>query len=162
MLCAPDRVAYRVPRDDEEALSRVVNKYAVGKKQRTQLKKNLKQLLGWTEVGNDRDGRRETENFQLSTDIVCLQHTVSKEIVPLVGKPAHIWQNFVQPLQAMKERTMKDLLKPSGTGQPGGWRKRSPPDWWHLLPDGTSLVGLGEQPAVQVMSCHTPPRPANK
>ena len=54
MLCAPDSVVYPVPRDDEETLSRVVEKYEVRTKQATELKKNLRQLLGWREVGADR------------------------------------------------------------------------------------------------------------
>ena len=52
---------------------------------RAAVAKNLRQLLEWVDVGNDRDGRKETANFQLLKDICCLQHNYTRELVPVVS-----------------------------------------------------------------------------
>ena len=108
--------------------------------------------LGWMDVGNDRDGRDETANFQLLNKIWCLKHDVSGEIVAVVGKLSHIWKTVVDPHREMRftENAMKKLLNGS-VPHKMGWRRGRVPAEWHQLSDGTSLVGLREQiTAVQV------------
>ena len=96
-LVAPDRVIHAIAFYDEVALKRVVERYESNRKKQVELAKNLRQLLGWTNVGDDRDGCDETANFQLLTNIWCLQHDVSRDIVAVVGKYPHVWKTVVQP-----------------------------------------------------------------
>ena len=154
LLVAPDRVLYVIVLGDEVALKRVVERYESNPKKHYVLAGNLRQLLGWTMVGHDRDAREETANFQLLTKIWCLQHDVSHEIVAVVGKYPHVWKTVVQPHPAMSftETSMKKLLNGSKP-HVMGWRRIPAPISWIQLADGTSLVGLGEQPAVVQLHC---------
>ena len=64
LLVAPDRVIHVIALYDEAALKRIVGRYESNKKKQLELAYNLRQLLGWTNVGHDRDARHETANFQ--------------------------------------------------------------------------------------------------
>ena len=63
---------------------------------------HMRQLLQWNAVGNgsgdanDRKERLECMNFQLLKNISWLQRDGGTELVPVVGKPAHIWSTVVQ------------------------------------------------------------------
>ena len=159
MLAAPDRVVYRIAHGDEEAVKRIAAKYAPCERERAQLASNLRQLLGWTDVGDDRDDRKMASNFKMLVNVWCLQHDKTHEIVVCVGGYDHIFETVVQPHPGMNfaRSTLKDVLNgkmTSGVGRKGNkWVRRAVPAAWFRLPDGTSLVGLGENPtAAQVNS----------
>ena len=96
-LVSPDRKLYLV--DNEEDLKAVGKLYGLTSKQLG----NVRQLLSWTVVGNhsgdhnDRTERKEAENFQILSRVRGLKHDASSELVPVVGKPPHIFDNVVTP-----------------------------------------------------------------
>ena len=157
-LVAPDRVVYVIATYDEEALRRIVLRYEPNQRRQAELAKNLRQLLDWTDVGLDRDGRDETANFQLLSKIWCLQHDVSREIVAVVGKYSHIWKTVVDPHPEMlfSNTSMKKLINGS-VPHKMGWRRRRAPAAWMQLADGTSLAGLGEHPTPPTATPNAPP-----
>ena len=94
-LVSPDRKLYLV--DNEHDLKAVGKLYGLTSPQI----RNVRQLLGWTGVGNhsgdrnDRTERKEAENFQLLSQIHWLKRDDASELVPVVGKPPHIWKSAV-------------------------------------------------------------------
>ena len=119
-LVSPERVLHLVRYEVEEDLQAVVPK---GVLKRWKLVANLRQLLGWTEVGNskgddnDRNDRKEAGNWQLLEEHVrWLQHDEESAMVPVVGKNLHVFSTVVVPhpkmgfnarkLQNLRRQTM--------------------------------------------------------
>ena len=116
---------------------------------------NLRQLLGWSGVGNstgdknDRTDRKDASNWQHLTDIRWLQQDGKAELVPVVGKYPHIYKTVVQPHpdMAFDQGQLKNLLLGRIKRTPDGWRRalRPPSQIWSL-DSGTSLVNLTPMP----------------
>ena len=143
-LVSPDRKVFLVA--EEEDLK------AVGKLYNLTPKKlgNVRQLLGWTTVGNgrgdrnDRRERKEGENFMLFENVAWLKHDHGTEYVPLVGKLVHMFDSVVTPRSDMhigSKESLGNLLR-GAKMQIGGWRKVPPPQQVFPLRHGSSLVGL--------------------
>ena len=96
-LVSPQRTLHIVA--DKESLTKLVDGRGLEKKKAKELKGNLAQLCGWNDVGADRDGRGETNNWQLLDGIRWLQRDGCDEVVPLVGKYDHIAQGHGHALQ---------------------------------------------------------------
>ena len=149
-LVAPDRVLHFVrPQADggEEDLQAAVPRDA---KDRAKLVGNLRQLLGWSGVGNstgdknDRVGRKDANNWQHLADVRWLQQDGKAELVPVVGKYPHIYKTVVQPHpdMAFDQSQLKNLLLERIKRTPDGWRwVRRPHSQIWSLDSGTSLVG---------------------
>ena len=101
-LVSPDRRLYVVTTEAE--LQKIVpqaERTAKAEKARRELLKNLRQLLGWTAVGNcngDKDDRRERKmagNWQPLVFVTWIKHDNAAEIVPLVGSHSHKYKTVV-------------------------------------------------------------------
>ena len=112
-LVSPDRILYVVKTEaDLQKLvtAKIVPNYVVAA--------NLRQLLGWTPVGNstgdknDRTTRRETGNWQRLEDVRWMLRAAGPELVPVVGKNDWIFRSVVEPHLRMMftQPSMKDLL----------------------------------------------------
>ena len=149
-LVSPDRVLHILAFRDEDRLKALQEQYEFT----PEVARNLRQLLGWTEVGNgrgdknDRTGRKEAANWQMLSEVNWLKHDDGAEIVPLVGKPTHKFDSMVAPPAKMKfsRGSMRNLLN-GAIAHAGGWRVVSPPLEIFTLRDGASLVGF---PAAKV------------
>ena len=135
---------------DEADLQAAVPRDTLTAKARRELVKNLRQLLGWSGVGNhtgnkdDRDDRKIAGNWQHLGDLRWIQHDDTGEVVPLVGKLGHMFSSVVLPHPNMtfNERKLKNLLNKS-IQQADGWRLCAEPEQVWRLGSGSSLVGLG-------------------
>ena len=143
-LVSPDRKLYLV--DNEHDLKAVGKLYGLTSPQI----RNVRQLLGWTGVGNhsgdrnDRTERKEAENFQLLSQIHWLKRDDASELVPVVGKPPHIWKSVVTPHPDMKfaYKSLLNLLngaKPSVSKEGFTWRLASSPAQIFTLGNGARL-----------------------
>ena len=145
-LVSPDRKLFLV--DNEHDLQAVGQRY----KLKADQIRNLRQLLGWTGVGNhsgdrnDRTGSSQRENFMMLHNIYWLKHDDGTEYVPLVGKVQHMFDTVVGPRLDIKigsKASLNNLL--NGAKQHvGRWRKVSPPQQIFTLGNGASLVGFHE------------------
>ena len=112
-LCAPDRLQWLIEHENKEQLKAVQKRYNLKRDEVG----NLRQLLGWKDVGtpkggrNDRDKRKETENFMLFHNIYWLKHDDGTEYVPLVGKPQHMFDSVVTPRADMKFGSKESMSK---------------------------------------------------
>ena len=148
-LVSPDLRLYIVA--DSAALRDLVKALELG----WVLGGNLQQLCGWGDVGFDRDGRKETANWQLLEDVHWLKHDKSDELVPVVGKVGpHIYQTVVLQRADMDfvQSSLKKLLNGS-LKQLQGWRKVERPAAARWLQHGESLKGFSalQQCNVQVL-----------
>ena len=128
-LCAPDRLQWLIEHENKEQLKAVQKRYNLKRDEVG----NLRQLLGWKDVGtpkggrNDRDKRKETANFQIifaavkldtNDTVQWLQHISGGEVVPLVGKLQHklatvaLHHTNIVP-GAMAKGSLKNLLNDS-------------------------------------------------
>ena len=161
-LCAPDRLQWLIEHENKEQLKAVQKRYNLKRDEVG----NLRQLLGWKDVGtpkggrNDRDKRKETANFQIifaavkldtNDTVQWLQHISGGEVVPLVGKLQHklatvaLHHTNIVP-GAMAKGSLKNLLNGS-VGDAKGWRLVPPPRQVFSLGNGSSLLGLNVRPA---------------
>ena len=161
-LCAPDRLQWLIEHENKEQLKAVQKRYNLKRDEVG----NLRQLLGWKDVGtpkggrNDRDKRKETANFQIifaavkldtNDTVQWLQHISGGEVVPLVGKLQHklatvaLHHTNIVP-GAMAKGSLKNLLNGS-VGDAKGWRLVLPPRQVFSLGNGSSLLGLNVRPA---------------
>jgi hypothetical protein len=140
-LVTPDRALHRVP--DDKGLSAIARAHGLSSKAAG----NLRQLLGWTAVGQGRQPRLEVANFQLLDNVKWLQRDGSDELVAVVGKLDHVWQTVVEQRVDMdfSKGSLQKLLSAEGRAV-DSWRKVDPPPQLLAraaeLPDGSSLDEL--------------------
>ena len=134
-IVSPQRVLYEV--QDREELKALVTELKLGWK----LGGNLCQLCGWEQVGADRTGRGEADNWQKLCDVTWLKRDGSDVIVPVVGKPTWIMEN-VPELKDMMQPASLRKLRNGNLKVVNGWRCVAQPPAVAQLSSGTSLVGL--------------------
>ena len=98
-LVSPQRTVHCVANEDD--VGSLVATLGLETKMGYALKGNLLQLCGWRMVGADRDGRSETNNWQLLEGIKWLKRVDSAEVVPVVGKTDHIYQTFSPSIRSL-------------------------------------------------------------
>ena len=147
-LVSKDLVAYHVP--DKAALTQVVKTRDLKGKEAG----NLRQLMGFDEVGGDRDGRHDSDNWQRYEDgvgssksVQCIQKNGSETLVVLVGKLGHRWLLAKKHAPEMPRDKLARLLNGSLKAVKLGsniWRRGQLPPAVTALRNGQSIVTLLE------------------
>ena len=113
-VVSKDLIAYHIP--DRAALKAVVEAREIKWKEHG----NLRQLMGFDEVGEDRDGRHDSDNWQRyqtgagsSKSVQCMRREGSDELVILVGKLDHRWRLAKQHAPAVERSKLGRLLNGS-------------------------------------------------
>ena len=163
-LVSPKRVLYLVHRDRARGEDELKYIAKVNELDAHGIK-NLRQLLGWVEVGAKRiTPRGKSASWQLLSNIRWLKHGERSELVPIVGTVKNAFTTVVEPHPHMKfkERSLANVLDNS-LPHAGRWKKLTDDQVAEMvtpqlvtLRDGMSLDGFTWPP-----SAPAPPTPTN-
>ena len=133
---------------DPDALKALVTSLNID----SQSASNLRQLLGWSEVGTDRSARHIMAGWYLLREVQWLLNTESREIVPLCGTAAQKLELVQRHEPGVPGGALKKLLNGRRTTPLGKWKKlaAAPPVVMDLN-DGESIVGHSLPAVTQAM-----------
>ena len=136
-LISPERTIHRIA--SRADLDELVEARGVG----WQLAGNLRQLLGYDQVGADRTRRRTASGWYLLHEAKWLLNTESRLLVPLFGTVRERLTAMQEHEPGIDEGQLKNLCNGKRKKAVGNWRKLDvAPSVVMELDDGSSITGL--------------------
>ena len=117
--------------DNKAAIAALVDSFHMKPGAAKTLKGNLNQLCGFAEVGDDREGRDETANWQRLESVQYVYRVGDEYLVPLVGKNSWKYDTIKQVDASVSRESFKKLLNKNrdsalGHGDSGAARRSKP------------------------------------